>query len=118
MKKGEAIAWVRLLFTFFISVPCSSVTSKGADDNIVETGEVYGTVGHMIKRMQVDERDERTTDAQDQGAEEKRWFAHVPYELTKENRPGVYRITTLLCCPPLLLFASGQRMYRELWQEG
>ncbi|KAG8215129.1 hypothetical protein J3R82DRAFT_8591 [Butyriboletus roseoflavus] len=80
-------------------------------------GEVYGTVGQMIKRMQVDER---AADTQDQEGEdsEKWWRTHVPYELKKVNRPGVYWMTTLLCCPPLLLFESGQRMYREVWQEG
>lgn len=78
----------------------------------------------MIKLMQVDETDEvKDTSMEDQGAEEEenlRWLTRVPYEPKKENRnrPGLYWIATLLCCPPLLLSEMGQRMYRELWQEG
>lgn len=75
----------------------------------------------MIKLMQVDESDEvgsGTTGTEDQGVEEKKWLARVPYELKKQNKPGMYWIATLLCCPPLLLSGMGQRVYRELWQEG
>ncbi|KAH0833833.1 hypothetical protein J3R83DRAFT_10997 [Lanmaoa asiatica] len=91
---------------------------QGVDD-IVCTGEVYEAVGHMIKVMQVPESDEvGATGAEDRGADEKRWLARVPYELKKENTPSLYWIATLLCCPPLLLCGVGQRMYRELWQEG
>jgi len=72
------------------------------------TGEVYESVGHMIKSMQVPERDEAgATGTEDQRGEEKRWPAHVPYELKEENKPGVY-IATLLCCPALLLCGVGQ----------
>ena len=77
---------------------------------------MYESVGHMIKRMQVPERDE--VEVTSQGTEEKRWPARVSYELDKENRQANYWIATLLCCPALLLCGVGQRVYREVWQEG
>lgn len=71
--------------------------------------------------MQVPEGDEvGGTKTEDQGGEEKRWSvpSRVPYELDKGDRPGVYWIATLLCCPALLLCGVGRRVYQELWQEG
>lgn len=88
-------------------------------DDVICTGEVYESIGHLIKLMQVPERDDvEGTVAEDQKEGVKRWAARVPYELEKENRPGLYWIATLLCCPALLLCGAGRRVSRELWQEG
>ncbi|KAF8124351.1 armadillo-type protein [Boletus edulis] len=52
-------------------------------------GEVYESVGRMIKLMQVPDRDESgALKVEDHGEEEKRWPIRVSYELEKENRPA------------------------------
>ena len=87
-------------------------------DGIVCTGEVYESVGHMIKLMQPEGDEAGAAGTEDQKGEQKKWPARMPYELKEEKRSGVYWIATLLCCPALLLCGVGQRMYREVWQEG
>lgn len=79
---------------------------------------MYESVGHLIKLVQVHESDEVGAVITEDQRTDNRWLAPVSYELRKDNRPGAYWIATLLCFPPLMLSRTGQRVYRELWQEG
>ena len=77
-------------------------------------GEVYESVRHMIKQMQVPEHNEvevATQGMEEKGGEEKRRPMCVLYELDKENRQARYWITTLLCFLvfKLLLCRVGQQ---------